>query len=69
MSITHNKNLNPLLNLLIICISSRFLPRILFIKGEFTFRFSSFKIGGFYRFFKKKLPSPGDHRPKYFMAQ
>ena len=25
--------------------------------------------GGFYKFFKQKFHSPGDHRPKYFMAQ
>ena len=25
--------------------------------------------GGFYNFFQKTIRSPGDHRPKYFMAQ
>ena len=25
--------------------------------------------GGCYKFFKKKIRGPGDHRPKYFMAQ
>ena len=25
--------------------------------------------GGFYKFFKKIFLSPGDHRPKYFLAQ
>ena len=39
ISITHNKNLNPLLNLLINCISSRSTPQILSIKDEYTFRF------------------------------
>ena len=37
MSITHNENLNPLLNLLINCISVRLAPQILSIKGECTF--------------------------------
>ena len=47
MSITHNKNLNPLLNLLINCISARSTPQILSIKGECTFLFSNFLIIGF----------------------
>ena len=37
MSITHNENLNPLLDLLINCISARSAPQILSIKGECTF--------------------------------
>ena len=37
MSITHNENLNPLLNLLINCISARSAPQIFSIKGECTF--------------------------------
>ena len=46
MSITHNKNLNPLLNLLIISISARSAPQILSIKGEFTFLLLKFLIIG-----------------------
>ena len=34
MSITHNKNMNPLLNLLINCIPARYAPQILSIKDE-----------------------------------
>ena len=37
MSRTHNKNLNPLLNLLIISTSARSALQILSIKDEFTF--------------------------------
>ena len=37
MSITHIKNLNPLLNLLINCISAKSEPQILSIKGECTY--------------------------------
>ena len=37
MSITHNKNLNPLLNLFINHISARSASQILPIKGECTF--------------------------------
>ena len=44
MSITHNKNLNPLLNLLINCISARSAPQIFSIKDECTFHFSNFLI-------------------------
>ena len=46
MSITHNKNLNPLLNLLINCISSKSAPQILSIKGDCTFLFLDFLIIG-----------------------
>ena len=46
MSITHNNNLNPLLNLLINCISARSAPQILCIKGECTFLFLNFLIIG-----------------------
>ena len=45
--ITHNTNLNPLLNLLINCISARSAPtKVLSIKGERTFLFSNFLIIG-----------------------
>ena len=44
MSITHNENLNPLLNLLINCISAKCAPQILSIKGDCTFLLLSFKI-------------------------
>ena len=46
MSITHNKNRNPLLNLLINWISARSAPQILSIKDEYTFLFSKFLIIG-----------------------
>ena len=46
MLITHNKNLNPLLNLLINCISARSAPQILSIKGECTFLLLNFLIIG-----------------------
>ena len=46
MSITHNKNLNPILNLLINCISARTAPQILSIKVECTFLFFNFLIIG-----------------------
>ena len=41
---THNKNPNLLLNLIINCISARPAPQILSLKGEYTFRFSNFLI-------------------------
>ena len=44
MSITHNKNLNPLLNLLINCISARSAPQISSIKGDCTFHLLNFLI-------------------------
>ena len=37
LSITHNKNLNPVLDLLINCISAKSAPQILSIKGDCTF--------------------------------
>ena len=37
MSKTHNKKRIPLLNLLISCISARYAPQILSMKGECTF--------------------------------
>ena len=43
---TYNKNLNPLLNLLINCISARSAPQTLSIKNECTFLFSNFLIIG-----------------------
>ena len=44
--VTHNKNLNPLLNLLTNCISARSAPQILSIKDNCTFRFLNFLIIG-----------------------
>ena len=44
MSITHNENLNPLVNLLINCISAKSAPQILSIKGECTFLLLNFLI-------------------------
>ena len=44
MSITNNKNRNPLLNLLISCISASSATRILSLKEEYTFRFFNFLI-------------------------
>ena len=50
MSITHNKNLNPWLNVLINCVSARSAPQIMFIKGECTFLLLNFlKIGSIIR--------------------
>ena len=46
MSITHNKNQNPLLNLLINCVSARSAPQILSIKGNCTFILLNFPIIG-----------------------
>ena len=43
---THNKNLNPLLKLLINCISTRFAPQILSMKDECTFHLLNFLIIG-----------------------
>ena len=43
---THNKNLNPLLSLLINCISARYAPQILSIRGECTFLLSILLIIG-----------------------
>ena len=44
MSITHNKNLTHLLNLLISCISPISSPQMLSLKGECTFLFLNFLI-------------------------
>ena len=46
MSIAHNENLNPLLNLPINCISARSAPKIFSIKGECTFLFLNFVVIG-----------------------
>ena len=46
MSITHYKNLNLLLSLLICCISARSAPQMLSIKDECSFHFSIFLIIG-----------------------
>ena len=46
MSITYNKNLIPLFNLLINCISARPAPQIFSIKDKCTSRFSNFQIIG-----------------------
>ena len=46
MPITHKKNLNPLLNLLINCISARPAPQTWSIKGDCTFIFLNFLIIG-----------------------
>ena len=46
MSITHNKNLYPLLNLLINYISSRSALQILSVKGECTFSIWNFLVIG-----------------------
>ena len=48
MSITHNTNLDPLLNLLITCISGKSAPQVLSIKGECTFLLLNFRIFGLY---------------------
>ena len=44
MSITHNKNLNSLLNLLINCISANSAPQMLSMKGECTFLLINFLL-------------------------
>ena len=46
MSITLYKNQNPLLNLLIDCISARSAPQILSIKDDCTFLFLNFLVIG-----------------------
>ena len=43
---THNKNLNPVLNLLINCISARSEPQIFSVKGQCTFLLLNFLITG-----------------------
>ena len=45
-SITHNKNLNPLLNLLYNCISAKTMPQILSLNEEYTFLLLNFLIIG-----------------------
>ena len=47
MSITHNKHLNPLPNLLMNCISAKYALQILLIKGECTFLLLNILIIGF----------------------
>ena len=44
ISITHNKNLNPLLNLLNNYISPKSAPQILSLNKEYTFLFSNFLV-------------------------
>ena len=46
ISITHNKNLNPLLNLLNSCIFAKSTPQILYLNEEYTFLFLNFSIIG-----------------------
>ena len=46
MSIAHKKNINPLLHLLINCISIRSAPQILSINDDCTFLFLNFLIIG-----------------------
>ena len=46
ISITHNKNLNLLLNLLNSCISAKSAPQILSLNEEYTFPFLNFLITG-----------------------
>ena len=46
ISITHNKNLNPLLNLLNNYISAKSTPQILSLNDEYTFLFLNFLIIG-----------------------
>ena len=46
ISITHNENLNPLLNLLINCISTRSEPQILSIQAGYTILLLNFLIFG-----------------------
>ena len=46
ISITHDKNLIPLLNLLINCMSAKSGPQILALNDEYTFLFLNFLIIG-----------------------
>ena len=46
ISRAHNKNLNPLLNLLNSCISAKSTPQILSLNDEYTFLFLNFLIIG-----------------------
>ena len=50
MSMTHNKNQNFLLYLLINCISARSAHQILSLKDEYTSRFPNFLIIGLYNY-------------------
>ena len=67
MSITHNKNLNPLLNFLINCISAKSAPQILSMKGECIFLLLKFLIIGLFNsranslleIFSLLIPLPG----------
>ena len=47
MSLTHNKNLNSLFNLLVNCISTKFAFHIFSIKGGGTFLLLNFLIIGY----------------------
>ena len=47
MSLTHNKNLNPLFNLLVNCISNKSASYIFSIKGGGTFVLFNFLIIGY----------------------
>ena len=38
-------------------------------EGARGFKYAGGGARGFYKFFKTKFRSPGDQRPKYFMAQ
>ena len=55
MSIANNKNLNPLSNLLLKCISARSAPQILSIKVDCTYLFLKFLIIGLCNFSVKSL--------------
>ena len=46
MSITHDKNLNPLLNLLVNCISAKPAPQLFPLNAEYSFLFLNFLIMG-----------------------
>ena len=48
ISLTHNKDRNLLLNLLINCILARSALQILSVKGEYPFHFVNFLIIGLY---------------------
>ena len=50
ISITHNKKRVPLLSLLLNCVSTRYAPQILPIKGDRTFLFLNFLIIGLCNF-------------------
>ena len=55
ISTTHNKNQNPLLNVLINCISAKSTPQILSIKGKCTFLLLNFPIIGLCNYFANSL--------------